>query len=103
MDRLDPATIKLKEKIYKELKVTFLSIEQQIKEIEDSRREYDMKCELYGQCLSEKLLSDGSDIVREHLAEAKGELEAYGKELEKLKNQRDAYRIELEIYEANMR
>ncbi|MBR4758946.1 MAG: hypothetical protein IK078_02210 [Lachnospiraceae bacterium] len=103
MDRLDPATIRLKEKIYKELKVTFLSIEQQIKEIEDNKREYEMKCDLYGQCLSEKLLSDGSDVVKEHLAEAKGELEACDRELEKLRHQRDAFRIELEIYEANMR
>ncbi len=103
MDRLDPATIRLKEKIYKELKVTFLSIEQQIKEIEDNKKEYEMKCDLYGQCLSEKLLSDGSDVVREHLAEAKGELEACDRELEKLRHQRDAFRIELEIYESNMR
>ena len=103
MDRLDPATIKVKEKIYKELKVTFLSIEQQIKEIEDNKREFEMKCELYGQCLSEKLLSEGSDIVKEHLTEAKSELEAYEKELEKLKLHREAYRIELEIYESNMR
>ena len=103
MDRLDPATARLKEKIYKELKVTFLSIEQQIKEIEDNKREYEMKCELYGQCLSEKLLSEGSDVVREHLSEAKAEMEACDRELEKLRLQREAYRIEIEIYESNMR
>lgn len=102
MERNDPNT-KVKEKIYKELKVTFLSIEQQIKEIEDNKAEYAMKCELYGQCLSEHLLSSGSDIVKEHLAEAHNEMENCEKELEKLKLQRDAYRIEIEIYESNMK
>ena len=99
MDRLDPVTQKLREKIYKELNVTFLSIDQQIKEI---RREYEMKCQLYGECLSEKLLSEGSDIVKEHLAEAKAEMDACDREVEKLKLQRKAYKIELEIFKANM-
>ncbi|MCR5281994.1 MAG: hypothetical protein K6E18_01370 [Lachnospiraceae bacterium] len=103
MDRLDPATLRMREKIYKELKVTFLSIENQIKEIEENKREYEMKCDLYGQCLSEKLLSEGSDIVKEHLTEAKAEMEACDRELEKLKMQREAYRIEIEIFDANMR
>ena len=102
MDRLDAVSQKLREKIYKELNVTFLSIDQQIKEIEENRREYEMKCELYGQCLSEKLLSEGSDVVKEHLAEAKGEMDACDREVEKLKLQREAYKIELEIFKANM-
>lgn len=102
MDRLDPVTQKLREKIYKELNVTFLSIDQQIKEIEENRREYEMKCQLYGECLSEKLLSEGSDIVKEHLAEAKAEMDACDREVEKLKLQREAYKIELEIFKANM-
>jgi hypothetical protein len=98
----DPNT-KLKEKIYKELKVTFLSIEQQIKEIEDNKTEYVMKCDLYNRCLSDHLLSSGSDIVKEHLAEARGEMESCEKELEKLKKQRDAYRIEIETYESSIK
>lgn len=97
------ADSKVKEKIYKELKVAFLSIEQQMKEIEDNKAEYAVKCELYGQCLSEHLLSSGSDIIKEHLAEAHAEMENCDKELEKLKLQRDAYRIEIEIYESNMK
>ena len=103
MERLDPQTIKLRDKIYKELKVTFLSIENQIKEIEENKREYEMKCDLYGQCLSEKLLVDGSDMVKEHLQEAKAEMEACDRELEKLKMQRNAFRIELETFESNLR
>ena len=102
MDRLDAVSQKLREKIYKELNVTFLSIDQQIKEIEENRREYEMKCELYGECLSEKLLSEGSDIVKEHLAEAKSEMDACDREVEKLKLQREAYKIELEIFKSNM-
>ena len=102
MDRLDPATQKLKEKIYKELNVTFLSIDQQIKEIEETKREYEMKYELYGECLSEKLLSEGSDIVKEHLAEARNEMDACDREIERLKLQREAYKIELEIFKSNM-
>lgn len=103
MERNDPKTTKLKEKIYKELKVTFQSIEQQIKEIEDNKAEYAMKCELYGQCLSEHLLSSGADIIQEHLSDAHAEMENCDRELDKLKVQRDAYRIEIEIYENNMR
>ena len=103
MERIDQKTIKLKEKIYKELKVTFQSIEQQIKEIEDNKAEYAMKCELYGQCLSEHLLSSGADIIQEHLADAHAEMENCDRELDKLKLLRDAYRIEIEIYENNMR
>lgn len=103
MERIDPKTIKVKEKIYKELKVTFQSIEQQIKEIEDNKLEYAMKCDLYGQCLSEHLLSNGADVIQEHLSDAHAEMENCDKELEKLKRQRDAYRIEIEIYENNMR
>lgn len=103
MERLDPKVTKLKEKVYKELKVTFQSIEQQIKEIEDNKSEYAFKCELYGQCLSEHLLSSGADVIQEHLADAHAEMENCDKELEKLRLQRDAYRIEIAIYENNMR
>lgn len=103
MERMDPRTTKLKEKIYKELKVTFQSIEQQIKEIEDNKAEYAMKCDLYGQCLAEHLLSSGADIIKDHLSDANAEMENCERELEKMKLQRDAYRIEIEIYENNMR
>lgn len=61
MERLDAKTVKIREKVYKELKVTFQSIEQQIKELEDTKAEYEFKYELYGQCLSEQLLSSGAD------------------------------------------
>lgn len=103
MERLDARTVKLREQVYKELKVTFQSIEQQIKEIEDNKTEYAFKCELYGQCLAEHLLSSGADVIKEHLADAHAEMENCDKELEKLKLQRDAYRIEIAIYENTLR
>lgn len=98
IERNDPNT-RIKEKIYKELKVTFLTIEQQIREMEDSRMELVVKCDLFEECLSKYLLSNGSDVVKEHLMEAKADIENCDRELEKLKMQRDAYKIEIEMYE----
>ncbi len=98
MDRMDP-NVRIKEKIYKELKVTFLSSEQQIRELEDSRTELVVKCDLFEECLSNYLLSSGSDVVKEHLMEARAEIEALDRELERLKLQRDAYKIEIEMFE----
>lgn len=98
MDRNDP-NARVKEKIYKELKVTFLSSEQQIRELEDSRAELVVKCDLFEECLSNYLLSSGSDVVKEHLMEARAEIEALDRELERLKLQRDAYKIEIEMFE----
>lgn len=98
IERNDPNT-RIKEKIYKELKVTFLTIEQQIREMEDSRMELVVKCELFEECLSKYLLNSGSDVVKEHLMEARAEIENCDRELEKLRLQRDAYKIEIEMYE----
>jgi len=98
IERNDPNT-RIKEKIYKELKVTFLNIEQQIREMEDSRMELVVKCDLFEECLSKYLLSSGSDVVKEHLMEARSEIENCDRELEKLRLQRDAYKIEIEMYE----
>ncbi len=98
MERNDP-NARIKEKIYKELKVTFLTIEQQIREMEDSRAELVVKSELFNECLSKYLLSSGSDVVKEHLNEARAEIENCDRDLERLKLQRDAYKIEIEMYE----
>lgn len=98
MDRNDP-NARVKEKIYKELKVTFLTSEQQIRELEDHRTELVVKCDLFEECLSNYLLSSGSDVVKEHLMGARAEIEACDRELEKMKLQRDAYRIEIEMFE----
>nr|MBQ8253446.1 hypothetical protein [Lachnospiraceae bacterium] len=98
MERNDPNT-RIREKIYKELKVTFLSVEQQIREMEEHRTELEVKCELFEQCLSNYLLSSGSDVVKEHLMTAKTEIATCELELEKLKMTRDAYKIEIEMYE----
>ncbi len=99
MDRNDPHT-RIKEKIYKELKVTFLTIEQQIREMEDNRTELVVKCDLFEECLSKHLLSSGSDVVKEHLMEARAEIETCDRDLERLRLQRDAYKIEIEMYES---
>lgn len=98
MDRNDPNT-RIREKIYKELKVTFLTIEQQIREMEDNRAELVVKCDLFNDCLEKHLLSSGSDVVKEHLLEAKAAIETCDRDLERLRMQRDAYKIEIEIYE----
>ena len=98
MDRNDP-NARVKEKIYKELKVTFLTSEQQIREWEDKRGELVVKCDLFEECLSNYLLSSGSDVVKEHLMGARAEIEACDRELERLRLQRDAYRIEIEMFE----
>ena len=99
MDRNDP-NARIKEKIYKELKVTFLTSEQQIREMEDMRAELEEKCRLFEECLSKYLLKSGSDVVKEHLMETRAEIEKCDRDLERLKLERDAYKIEIEIYEA---
>ncbi|MBO5242360.1 MAG: hypothetical protein J6B19_06760, partial [Lachnospiraceae bacterium] len=58
-----------------------------------------VKCDLFEECLSNYLLSSGSDVVKEHLMEARAEIEALDRELERLKLQRDAYKIEIEMFE----
>ena len=99
MDRNDP-NVRIKEKIYKELKVTFLTSEQQIREMEDMRAELEEKCRLFEECLSQYLLKSGSDVVKEHLMETRAEMEKCDRDLERLKLERDAYKIEIEMYEA---
>ncbi len=103
MERLDARTIVLREKIYKELKVTFQGIEQQIKNLEDKKTEILMKCEMYEECLDKHLLSSGSDIIKEHLSQARLELANTDIEIEKLKLEKDAYRIEISVQEEQMR
>jgi len=99
MDRNDP-NARIKEKIYKELKVTFLTSEQQIREMEDMRAELEEKCRLFEECLSIYLLKSGSDVVKEHLMETRAEIEKCDRDLERLRLERDAYKIEIEIYES---
>lgn len=99
MDRNDP-NARIKEKIYKELKVTFLTSEQQIREMEDMRAELEEKCNLFEECLSKYLLKSGSDVVKEHLMETRAEIEKCDRDLERLKLERDAYKIEIEIFES---
>lgn len=102
MERNDPNT-KMREKIYKELKVNFQNLEQQIKELESLNAEYAIKCDLYGQCLAEHLLSSGSDVIKKHLEETHAKIQENEEAIKQLKLERDAYRIEIEIYENNIK
>ena len=102
MERNDPST-KMREKIYKELKVNFQNLEQQIKEMENLNAEYAIKCDLYGQCLAEHLLSNGSDVIKKHLEETHARSQENEEAIKQLKLERDAYRIEIEIYENNIK
>lgn len=103
MERTDAKTVVLKEKIYKELKVTFQGIEQKMKDLEDEKAELNIKMDMYRQCLSDHILSAGSDIVKIHLTQAQEEMVAIENEYEKLRLERDAYRIEIEVYENSIR
>lgn len=103
MERTDAKTVVLREKIYKELKVTFQSIEQKMKDLEDEKAELNIKLEMYRECLSEHILSAGSDVVKIHLTQTQEALVAIDKEYEKLRLEKDAYRIEIEVYEKQIR
>lgn len=94
---------KMKNEIYKELKVSFQSVEQQIKERKEYKEQLKFKIDLYNRCLDEHLLEKGSKLIREHLDETKEEVKAVDKQIESLAMQKDAYRIELEVFETSFR
>lgn len=103
MERTDAKTVVLKEKIYKELKVTFQGIEQKMKDLEDEKAELNIKIDMYRQCLAEHILSAGSDVVKIHLTQAQEAVVNIEKEYEKLRLERDAFRVEIEVYENTIR
>lgn len=94
---------KMKNEIYKELKVSFQSVEQQIKEKKEYKEQLKFKIDLYNRCLDEHLLEKGSKLIREHLDETKEEVKAVDKQIEALVLEKDAYRIELEVFETSFR
>ncbi len=94
---------KMKNEIYKELKVSFQSIEQQIKERKEYKDQLKFKIDLYNKCLDDHLLEKGSKLIREHLEDTKKEVKDVDKQIEELKLEKDAYRIELEVFEAEFR
>ncbi|MCM1162548.1 MAG: hypothetical protein NC412_15195 [Roseburia sp.] len=95
--------LEVKLKIYKELKVGFQTMEEQIKEVQFTKEELEVKNELYEKCLEEHLLEEGAEKVKVHLAENKAAFEECDKKLKDLFAQRDAFRIEIEAYEQFMR
>lgn len=90
---------KMKNEIYKELKVSFQSMEQQIKERKEYKEQVKFKIDLYNKCLDDHLLDKGSKLIREHLEAAKKEVKEVDKQIEDLTIEKDAYRIELEVFE----
>lgn len=95
--------LEVKLKIYKELKVAFQTVEEQIKEVQFTKEELEVKKELYEKCLEEHLLEEGADMVKVHLQENQAASEDCEKKLSELLSRRDAYRIEIEAYEQFMR
>lgn len=94
---------KMKNEIYKELKVSFQSMEERIKDRKEYKEQLNFKIDLYNKCLDDHLLDKGSKLIREHLEETKKEVKAVDKQIEDLIVEKDAYRIELEVFEAEFR
>lgn len=95
--------LEVKLKIYKELKVAFQTVEEQIKEQQFTKEELEVKNELYEKCLEEHLLDEGGEMVKCHLQENKEAEQQCEEKLKELFAKRDAYRIEIEAYEQFMR
>lgn len=90
---------KMRNEVYKELKVSFQSVEQQIKERKEYKELLKFKINLYNKCLDDHLLEKGSKLIREHLDQTKEEVKEVDKHIEELVLEKDAYRIELEVFE----
>lgn len=94
---------KMRNEVYKEMKVAFQTAEQQIKEKKDYKDQLKFKIELYNKCLDDHLLDKGSKLIREHLDDTKKEVKEIDKQIEDLIIERDAYRIEIEVFEQAFR
>ena len=94
---------RIQDEIYKELKVSFTSIEQQIKSQKEAKKLLKFRYDLYNQCLDDHLLEKGSKLIRQHLDEVKTEMKAIDDHIEELIIEKDAYRIELEVFEDRYR
>lgn len=95
--------LEVKLKIYKELKVAFQTVEEQIKEMQFTKEELEVKGELFERCLDENFLEEGSAVVKQHLEENEKAAEECEKQLAELFAKRDAYRMEIESYEQFIR
>ena len=93
----------MKNEVYKELKVSFQGMEQKIKDKKDYKAQLKFKIDLYNQCLDDHLLEKGSRLIKEHLDETKKEVKEIDEQIEALLLEKDAYRIELEVFEASFR
>ena len=94
---------RLQDKIYKELKVSFTSVEQRIKAQKEEKKSLKFRADLYNQCLDDHLLEKGSKLIRQHLDEVKAEMKLIDDHIEELIVEKDAYRIELEVFEDKYR
>lgn len=93
----------MKNEVYKELKVSFQGMEQKIKDKKDYKNQLKFKIDLYNKCLDDHLLEKGSRLIKEHLDETKKEVKEIDEQIEALMLEKDAYRIELEVFEAAFR
>ena len=94
---------RLQDEIYKELKVSFTSVEQRIKAQKEEKKLLKFRADLYNQCLDDHLLEKGSKLIRQHLDEVKAEMKLIDDHIEELIVEKDAYRIELEVFEDKYR
>lgn len=95
--------LEIKLKIYKELKVAFQTVDEQIKETQFELEELEIKKELYETCINEELTAEDGEVVKKHLKENEAAIKECNKKVEDLMMQRNAYRIEIEAYEQFMR
>lgn len=93
----------IKEKIYKELKVSFQTAEEQLKKLQMLKEELETKYELYEDCIEKHLLDEGIIFVKEHREATKQEIQQCEEDLKQLKMQRDAFRIEISTYEERIK
>lgn len=95
--------LEVKLKIYKELKVAFQTVDEQIKETQFEKEELEIKQELYETCIHEELATEDGAVVKKHLKDNEAAIKECDKKLENLMLERNAYRIEIEAYEQFMR
>lgn len=95
--------LEIKLKIYKELKVAFQTVDEQIKEAQFEKEELEIKKELYETCINEDLAAEDGEVVKKHLKENEAAIKECNKKVDDLMQERNAYRIEIEAYEQFMR
>ena len=94
---------KIYDEIYKELMVNYQSLEETIKQKKEEKNVLKLKNELYNKCLDDHLLEKGSKFIKEHLEENKQKVKDIDREVDELLIKKDAFRIELEVFQKEFR